>query len=217
MKVGPLGCFARFCLKMKHRGWRSEVPEPTEPCVFVCSHQNLAGPLMTLTFLPFFVRPWVLSVFMERKTCYRQYADYTFSKRHGMPGPLARFLAWCASGAVSALMRSIRGIPVYRGNMRIGATFRQSVEALQAGYSILLFPDVEYTKASEGIGEMYDGFILLGRAYARATGRSLAFYPLYCDMKTRRIVRREPVQYRADAPPNEERVRVKEELHRRLQ
>ncbi|MDY5015049.1 MAG: hypothetical protein SO063_03185 [Eubacteriales bacterium] len=202
--------------RIVHAGWRSEVPVPEEACVYVCSHHNMHGPILTLTLLDFPVHAWVLHVFFDRESCRKQYAEYTFSKRFGMPQPVANALAWLVSGVISGLVRSTGAIAVWRGTSKIHATFRESLEALKKGESVLIFPDVEYSAENEGIGAMYDGFLLLGRMYTRAEGKGLPFVPLYCDEKSKRVVQGEPVVFRADAPYREESERVKNELAQRI-
>ncbi|MEA4823124.1 MAG: hypothetical protein VB111_03310 [Clostridiaceae bacterium] len=206
----------RFYSRIVHPGWRSEVPTPTEPCVYICSHHNLNGPVMTLTFLGFPVHAWALHVFLDRKSCRKQYAEYTFSKRFGMPKPVADTLAWAASGVVSGLIRSMGSIAVWRGSSKIHTTFRESMDALKKGESILIFPDIEYSAENEGIGAMYEGFLLLGRMYARAEGKGLQFVPLYCDGRTKRIVQGDAVMFRPDVPYKEEIERVRLTLTERI-
>lgn len=59
------------------------------PAVYVSHHRNLFGPFITLLWYPEFIRTWILHVFLDRKSCSRQYADYTFTKRFGFPRALA--------------------------------------------------------------------------------------------------------------------------------
>lgn len=107
MKRGKLFLFSRFFVRLGIGRWTAEVAPPEGPTVYVCSHGNLRGPLVTLCWLPFPPRPWVLYPFLERETCRRQYRDYTFSRRLGMPAPVAAAAAWAVSGYVSGLMRSM--------------------------------------------------------------------------------------------------------------
>ena len=171
MERGKLFLFSRFFVRLYIGRWTADAAPPAEPAVYVCSHSNLLGPLATLCWLPVPARPWTFHMFLDRENCRTQYRDYTFSKRFGMPRTLAAAAAWGASGYVSALMRSMGAIPVHRGTARIGTTFKESVAALQAGDSILIFPDVDYTDGSEGIGEIYDGFLLLERFWRKASAR----------------------------------------------
>ena len=161
MRRGKLFAFSRFFVRLKVGRWTADVPPAEGPTVYVCSHGNMAGPLVTLCWLPFPVRPWVFHVFAEKESCRKQFGEYTFSKHFGLPGPVARFLAWVVSGYVSTLVASAGAIPVYRGSVHIGTTFKESVAALQAGDSVLIFPDIDYTDSSDTIGEVYNGFLLM--------------------------------------------------------
>lgn len=212
MARGKLFYISRFFVRLKLRRWRCDVAEPEGPTVFVCHHGNMRGPLATLCWLPFAVRPWVLHVFTDRETCRAQYRDYTFSQRFGMPRPLAAFLAWAVSGYVSALMRSMGAIPVYRGSVRVGLTFRETVAALQEGESVLIFPDVDYADSSDGVGAVYDGFLRIDRFWSKASERPLDFVPLRLDAGARRITAGAPVRFDRSADRKTEQLRVREAL-----
>ena len=51
-KRGVLFYACRGVLRLKNLGWRTEVEQFPEPCVYICSHSNMAGPLTTLAQLP---------------------------------------------------------------------------------------------------------------------------------------------------------------------
>lgn len=212
MERGKLFHFTRFFVRLGLGRWAVDVSRPDEPTVYVCSHSNLRGPLAALAWLPFAVRPWVLHVFLERGTCRKQYREYTFSRRFGLPGRLAAFLAWAVSGFVSGLMKSMGAVPVYRGTARIGATFRETVAALRAGESVLIFPDVDYTDSSGGIGEVYDGFLLLERFWRKTSDRPLRFVPLRLDAASRRITEGRAVRFDRGREWRTEINRVREAL-----
>lgn len=216
MERGKLFLFSRFFVRRGIGRWAADIAYPAEPTVYVCSHNNLKGPLATLCWIPFPTRPWVFHVFLDRGTCRKQYRDYTFSRRFGMPKPLAAFAAWAASGYVSGLMQSMGAIPVYRGTVRIGATFKETVAALQAGDSVLIFPDVDYTDDSEGIGEVYNGFLLIERFWRKVSDQTLRFVPLRLNAVTRQITEGKPVSFDRSVPWKTEMVRVRETLRREI-
>jgi hypothetical protein len=212
MKRGKLFAFSRFFVRLGIGRWDVNVEPPDGPTAYICSHSNLRGPLATLCWLPFAVRPWVLHVFMERETCRAQYRDYTFSQRFGMPEPAASLAAGAAAEYVSALMRSLGAIPVYRGMAQIRETFQETVAALQAGDSILIFPNVDYTDTSGNVGEVYEGFLLLERFWRRLSDQTLQFVPLRLDTAGRRITAGEAVTFDRSAEWRVEMRRVKETL-----
>lgn len=158
--------------------------QPAEKAaVYLVHHQNLRGPLLSMLWFNKPLRPWALSVFCEQATCFRQYYDYTFTKRLHMPRFLAAGLAYVLSFWVSGLMPHIRAIPVYRGTQAIIKTFRQSLIALQNGENLLICPDIDYSDKNPHMGEMHKGFLLLDRFYHRATGGHLSFIPLHISDK----------------------------------
>lgn len=198
----------------------NEVPkrdESMEPCVFVCRHRNLEGPLNTLINMNTPVRPWILSVFCERHACYKQYRDYTFTKRLGWDKIRAVSAARVASLVVPALMRSIRGIPVYRDSARITKTLRMSIAALKAGESLIIYPDVDYTNRTDEGVSFYDGYLVMGMLYRRAMRKPLRFVPVHVDQARRRILYGEAVTLNPDAPDAaEERARVNRVILQRM-
>ena len=212
MERGKLFYITRVFVRMGLGRWTADVKPPEGPTVYVCSHNNMRGPLAVQAWLPFATRTWVLHVFLDRETCRKQYSEYTFSRRFGLPKRLSEVLAWAASGYVSGLMASIGAIPVYRGTVRIGVTFRETVAALQAGDSVVIFPDVDYTDNAEGIGEVYDGFLLLERFWRKASDQPLQFVPLRLDAAARHISEGRPVSFDRGAEWKEEMARVREAL-----
>lgn len=216
MERGKLFYVSRFFVRLGIGRWAADVPSPAGPSVYVCTHSNMRGPLATMCWLPFPVRPWVFHVFMERDTCRAQFRDYTFSRRFGMSRPLSAFVAWAVSGYVSALMKSLRAVPVHRGTVKIGETFRETVAALQAGDSVLIFPDVDYTDTSSGIGEVYNGFLLIERFWRKVSEQPLDFIPLRLDAASRRMTAGRPVRFDRSADRKAEMTRVREALREEI-
>lgn len=212
MERGKLFVFSRFFVRLGIGRWSVSVRPPEGPTAYVCSHGNMRGPLASLAWLPFVTRSWVFHMFVEKETCQAQYRDYTFSQRFGMPKPAADLAAWAVSGYVSALMRSLGAIPVYRGMAKIRETFQETVAALQAGDSVLIFPDVDYTDTSGDVGEVYEGFLLLERFWRRVSDQPLKFVPLRLDPVRRCITEGAAVCFDRSAGWKTEMRRVKEVL-----
>ena len=74
---GKLFYFSRFFVRLCIGRWSAGVAEPEGPAVYVCSHNNLLGPLAALCWLPFDVRPWTLHVFLllQEGVCGCSFAD----------------------------------------------------------------------------------------------------------------------------------------------
>jgi hypothetical protein len=210
--------FFAFLARRITRRYQICEEQPIEsPAVYLVHHQNLRGPVLTMLWFKKTLRPWVLSVFCDRAACFKQYYDYTFTKRMGYPRLLARILAWLSSRWVSGMMPQLRAIPVFRGSKAIIRTFRQSLAALLAGEDLLICPDIDYTDKNPAMGDMYRGFLLLDRFFQRTTGRHLAFVPLHISVKPRCIHVGRPVAFPADKPYREEQTNVYDQIVREFQ
>ena len=84
----------------------------------------------------------------------------------------ARFFLWA--------FNSLDAIPVYRGNPHaLIKTFRMTIDAMQAGDNLLIFPERGDREAAGvrgyaegGIGDLYTGFAMLAPALYHKTRKS---------------------------------------------
>ena len=70
-------------------------------------------------------------------------------------------------------MKSVEGIPVFKGKTRIRETIDLSVEAIEQGYNLVIFPENPTRKFSEYINDFDTGFIHLAKSYYLKTGKKL--------------------------------------------
>ncbi len=185
------------------------------PCVFVCNHGEIYGPIVCVLYVPFPFRPWSAYEIMDEsiiadRTMNGIFQDVKGTKRKILSRIMNRigapFLAW--------VMRSVHSIPVYHDNPRkLMQTFRDTIATMQAGDNILLFPENAETSAThryarEGVSEFFTGFTMIGQLYHAKTGKAPLFVPLYADKRKRTITFGAPTRYDPDAPPNEEKERL---------
>jgi 1-acyl-sn-glycerol-3-phosphate acyltransferase len=215
MEYGRFFSRLRFWSRIFFRDYQSPPPEELPaPAIYVCRHRNMRGPVDTLLWLNAAVHPWVFSVFCERETAYRQYADYTLTRRAGWPKIFARPAARVLSWVVPKLCVSLGAIPVYRSTGRVVTTFRKTLEVLKAGMRVIIYPDVNYADASEQMGALYEGYLVLGSLYHRATGRNLRFIPLRTEK--RRITAGQPIVFDGAKPREQETERVAKAIREAL-
>lgn len=199
----------RGCIQLFYPKYAIHVPDhENEPVVYVSHHQNLFGPFIVLLWYPEAVRVWMLHVFLDRKACFSQYADFTFTERFGWNRTLAKLVAWPLSLAVPAAMRASGGIPVYRKSRKIVSTFKVSIDALKSGFPVAIFPDIDYSNSSSRMRDMYGGFLYLEKLYARETGKHICFIPLYVSKKRRCIIADEKIHFHDGVDFHEESKRV---------
>jgi len=182
-----------------------------QPCVLLCRHRNMRGPFYSIVrWGGEKTRTWVLHPFCAKQTFYDHMYHYTLTERLHYPDWFARFGAWFMAAVVPPLINSLGGIPVYRHDGRIRETFRLSLEQLEQGRNILIFPDIDYT-SNDTVGDVYDGFFMLERMYFRKTGRHLPFVPVHLDTKAKSLTFGTPVTF-SDGNFNAEKEIVKEKI-----
>lgn len=178
---GPYGGFFRavrriarlFCTTRE-----SCIAPLPEPCVLVCRHKNGSGPLRTLVLMREQARPWVLDVFCQRESCRRHFRVFTLPKRLGWPKWLCAPAAWVIGWVVPPVMRSTGCIPVSRGSARALTALRRTLDAVEAGQRVIIYPDIDYADTSSEVRALYEGYLLLAPMYERRAGKKLAFVPM---------------------------------------
>ena len=97
-------------------------------------------------------------------------------------------------------------VPVYH-DTRLITTFRRSIELLQEGRSMIIFP--EWNKRYNNIlYDFQDKFVDLARFYYKKTKKALLFVPVYNAPKLHKTVIGKPVRFDPDAPIESERERI---------
>lgn len=190
--------FARALIRLwraVHPGWSFRCEEKAEgPVVYVVHHQNMRGPVHALALLPGQPRLWALAPFLERKTCWRHFYGYTFTRRYGWPKAAAALAAGFLSLVAPPTLRAFGMVPVHRDASAI-RTLRASCAALRRGESLIICPDVDYSDDSAQMATLYTGFLALERLYYKGTGRHLEFVPLCCRKGARTLQAGQPVRF----------------------
>ena len=185
------------------------------PCVFVCNHGEIYGPVVSTLYVPYSFRPWVAYEMVDRKAITDRTMNGVFQHVQGFRRKMLHWLmVYVGSPFLAWIMRSVDCIPVYHDNPRkLMQTFRETIAAMETGDNILLFPENADTSSDhryvrEGVSEFFTGFTMIGQMYSSKTGKCPLFIPLYADKRKRTITFGVPTRYNADVPPNEEKERL---------
>ena len=176
--------------------------------VFVGLHLNFRGSVNSLLFLPDTTHVWAISHLFKFSTCFDMYCNHTFRKYRYLPRPLAVIAALVCGAIIPAFLKSAGCVPVYRGSVRIRETVAMSMELLEAGHQLVIFPDVDYKNDSERTGEIYGGFLKLERYYKEKTGKDLAFVPLIFSGEEKCIFAGDPLRLKDDISLKERREKI---------
>jgi len=178
-----------------------------EPVVFVANHEKNYGPSIMQLFFPIPYRPWIIHNMLDGDEC-RTYVQKTFfEQRIGLPSWISNLVAKIIAPFLVKLMHVTNPVPVYRENRdQTVMTFRQSMEILNNGENLLIFPENgEAGNFSPDIRNFFDGFIYLAKLYNRETKKCLSFCPVSINPKSQvisvgRIVRFNPqIDYKLEA------------------
>lgn len=184
--------------------------------VLVCNHGELYGPIVTNLYVPISFRPWAISNMMEKDVIVRYLYDNTFVRQKWLPNFLKMPLTRLLCPICLWVFNSLEAIPVYRKNPRaLIKTFRLTVETMQAGDNILVFPERGEAEAqgqkgyvAEGVGDLYTGFAMIGPTYYAKTHKRAVFLPLYASKHLRTITIGPGIVYNPSTPATEEKLRI---------
>ena len=198
------------------QGTEHVVDDVNNPTVFLCNHGEFYGPVVGVLYIPVPVRPWTISDIMIDKDETAEYVHrFTISRQKWLPErlkmPIARLI-----GRLSVwVMNQLETIPVYRNKLtQLKTTFRLSVEAMEAGDNLLIFPENPDADPEnpgyqrDGAGELFAGFVMLAQVYHAKTGKCCRFQPMFAHKGMRTLTFCEPVMYDPDNDPIAERDRI---------
>ena len=180
----------------------AELRDSEEPVVFIGNHYNVFGPVSFILSMPVVARAWINVELVQE--------DTAGEALHSGMAKLLPFLGekprnWlCARIAHMGCgtLARLGVIPVDRNRpSTLISTMRQSLQALQEGQNLVIFPEVglpEYSLTS--VTPFYSGFATLGRLYYRKTGRALRFCPCYIDEQHHQIRIGEVVSWDPENP-----------------
>ncbi len=193
--------------------------------ILVSNHGELYGPVVTNLYIPISFRPWSISEIVDKDAIVPYVYENTALRQKWCPDFLKMPLTKLCCRFILWVLSSIEAIPVYRSKPReLLKTFRISVEAMQAGDNLLIFPenpqlnegdDKRYRR--EGISAFYTGFVMLAPAlYAKAKKRAV-FVPIYASKHLRTLTIGAGIRYDPEPPQTEEKLRIVGELQRSMQ
>ncbi len=173
-----------------------------EPVVFVANHEKNYGPSVMQLFFPIQYRPWIIYNMLAVDVCQPYVQETFFEERLGWPIWLSKVFSKALAAPLVRLMHTTNPIPVYRERPdRIVETFRQSIQALENGDNLLIFPENPNAgDYSTEVKQFFEGFLFLAKLYYRKTERSLLFCPVSINPKSHTVSVGKPIRYN---PQNE--------------
>lgn len=179
---------------------------PDEPVIVVGNHCQVHGPIVCELYFPMPRYTWCIGEMMHLK----EVPAYAYRDFWSEKPKAVRWLYRLASYLIAPLsvlvFNNANCIGVYH-DTRVMGTFRESVQRMQEGNSIVIFPE-HNAPYNHILCDFQDRFIDLAKLYYRKTKREAAFVPMYVAPELKTVYLGRPIRFRADAPLAEERERI---------
>jgi 1-acyl-sn-glycerol-3-phosphate acyltransferase len=184
--------------------------------ILVSNHVGSFGPLSVITSLPVELYPWVIHDTTDPRTAAdRIRREFIEGELHLKP-PFSTWLARVVGRIAAAIMRDIGAVPVYQYSRRIVATVQRSLELMQRGKTLLVFPEDSTRRLNAAICEFCTGFIHLAKLFYEKTKSAVEFVPVAVNEKCRRIIVGKPITFDVRVPFPVEKARLKRELEQTI-
>lgn len=179
---------------------------PQEPCILVGNHAQMNGPIVGELYIPGEPYTWCAGEMMELKEVPAYaYRDF-WSRKPGWSKWFYKLLSYIIAPLSVCIFNNARTIPVYH-DKRLVKTFRATMERLEQGRNVLIFPEHEqpYDRI---LCDFQTGFVDVARIYYKQTGKCLSFVPMYLAPSLHTAYLGEPITYCPENPIKEERRRI---------
>ena len=215
-KISPLYRLIKALVRLFYGKTRVVGAEnlPDAPCIVVGNHCQMNGPIAVELDFPGQHYTWCAGEMMHLK----EVPAYAFRDFWSAKPKAVRWFFRLASYLIAPLsvcvFNNANCIGVYR-DASILSTFRETVEKLQSGVSVVIFPEHD-PPVNNILSAFQDRFVTVARQYCRRSGEALRFVPMYLAPALKTMYLGEPVAYDPDAPSKEECRRVCAQLAERI-
>ena len=207
-KKSTLFRFIKWCIKVFYPKIQVEGGEnmPDEPVIIVGNHCQMNGPIVGELYVPGQPYIWCAGEMMQRK----EVPEYTFrdfwSQKPTWCQPFYKLLSHIIAPLSVCIFNNARTIGVYH-DARILSTFKNTVKTLQAGTSVVIFPEHD-VKHNHIVYDFQDKFIDIAKLYYKKTGKELAFVPMYIAPRLKKLCLGKPVRFCVSEPIDAARSRI---------
>ena len=183
---------------------------PEEPCIVVGNHAKMNAPIGCELYFPGKHYTWTAGEMMHLKEVQAySYKDF-WSQKPEWNRWFFKLLSYVIPPLSVCIFNNANCIGVYH-DKRIMSTFRETMEKLDEGASIVVLPE-SYEPHNNIVWEFQEGFIDIARMYYKRTGKELSFVPLYIAPNLRSMFIGKPVKFNHEATFKEERERIRQAL-----
>ena len=185
-------CKAFMRIFMRKVRVAAEGGAPQERCVYLANHANKMGPMKYEMFFPAYHVKWGAHQMLEGYGARRAYLrDVLYIQKNGTGRRLAAFKAFFEAFFSKYFYRGMKFLPTYP-DARFARTVRKSVDVLDGGAAIMIYPENSDNGYADKVHGFYSGFVLLLGEYYKKHGEDVPVRPVYYHAKKRVIAVGEP-------------------------
>ena len=156
--------------------------------ILVANHFAKRGPMAYELYLPTYYRPWgAYQMLGSYKMRFHYLRDVFYMQKRGFGVVRASILATFEAVFSMMIYRGMRVLPSYP-DARFVKTLHQSIATLEAGMSVLVFPEDSSEGYHDVLRSFHPGFVALAEHYLRKNGEDLPVYPIYYNEGERRLI-----------------------------
>ena len=157
-------------------------------CIIVSNHNNKKGPMVFEVNLPIKHATWgayqMLGTYKER---FHYLRDIFYMKKNSV----GKFKATLRAG-----FEAIFSVYIYKGmkilpsypDVRFRKTLQYSMDVLDAGYAVSLYPEDSNNGYLDEMTHFFSGFVMLAQKYYQKRGEAVPVFPVYWGRKGNKIV-----------------------------
>lgn len=184
--------------------------------IIVANHCSMKGPVIYEMYLPAFHAKWGAGEMLGNfKSRFRYLRDVYFMQKSGYKRPAASFLAFFDALFSIYFYRGMKFLPTWR-DARFAKTVINSVDVLQDGTSVLIFPENSEEGYKEVLTEFFPGFVILAEKYFKKTQTDVPIYPVYYSDRANLMIIGEPTGICEYLNRGLDRVEIAEEFRRKV-
>lgn len=179
---------------------------PEEACLVVGNHCQMHGPVSCELYFPGKYAIWCAGQMMTlREVPGYAYQDFWSEKPKSVRW-FFKISSYFIAPLSVCIFNNAHTIPVYRDTRTI-RTFRRTVEALEEGTNVIIFPEC-YEEHNNIVYNFQTKFVDVAKLYYRRTGKAPCFVPMYLAPELKTLYIGKPVRFAPENPIDQERRRI---------
>jgi len=164
-----------------------------KPCILIGNHNGAGGPFSFRVFVKHQFMTWGAYQMCEGFKSRQKYLYHTFYRQKLGWGKVRAAIMSVIFGVISKFVYSYAGmIPTYTDG-RFKSTLSYSMQCLNEGVSVMVYPEDSTDGYKEKIEKFYGGFLSLAKIYFKRTGIDLPIYTCYYCKKPKTIIIGKPM------------------------